>query len=87
MKIEEGKFALTEDDFERIASVIGPDVGAAREALRAYFVGGSAKAAAAGLAGVSRSTVTQYVARWEKAIPVLAAVRWSKIKIHKKAEK
>ena len=78
---------MNEEDFERIASVIGPDVGAAREALRGYFVGGMSKAAAATLAGVSRSAVTQYVARWEKAIPVLATVRWSKIELQKKNEK
>ena len=74
---------MTEEDFERIASIVGPDVGAAREALRAYYVGGTSKAAAAALAGVARSTVTQYVGRWDRAIEVLSAVNWEKIKTKK----
>lgn len=74
---------MTEDDFERIASVIGPDIGAAREALRVYFVGGSSKAAAAAQAGVARSTVTEYVGRWDRAIAVLSTVSWAKIRSKK----
>lgn len=71
---------MNSKDFDLIASVIGPDVGPAREALRAHYVDGLTKAKAAAQAGVSRATVTEYVNKWERQLAVLCDVNWKLIK-------
>lgn len=71
---------MKEDDFELLASVIGPEPGAAQVALHAHFVLGMTKAKAANHAGVSRATVTEYVSKWERHISKLVQVNWRSVK-------
>jgi transposase len=73
---------LDTKDFDLIASAIGPDIGAAREALRAHYVDGLTKAKAAAQAGVSRATVTEYVNKWERQLATLSDVNWKSVKAH-----
>jgi transposase len=70
---------LDTKDFDLIASAIGPDIGAAREALRAHYVDGLTKAKAAAQAGVSRATVTEYVNKWERQLATLCEVDWKSV--------
>lgn len=65
--------------FEVLADLIGPSAGPLYGALRAYFVSGMTKAEASRSGGVTRPTMTKYVARWEAKLGLLASVEWDTV--------